>query len=224
MKGGVALLSQYAFVDKMDLANCKQPLQLSELQYCNVLMKTVCGVKSVRCLKDSGAQISLIQKDLITLKVKPATSDDLENIAPYIDLCFAACDISPDLEAIVCAADLEKLEDVSAYDVLKPTVVTKSDVSVRKCVLGDENDIDVVNHNDDVTRSHDTLLGNVEIMTDDKDAQIESKACNVNNMSDDDPVSLNAVSRGVRDEHDVLRDEHRADPTLEKQKQLLCER
>jgi len=124
---------------------------------------------------------------------------------------------------------LEKLEDVSAYDVLKPTLVTESDVSVRKCVIGDEKDIDVVNHIDDVTRSHDTLLGNVEIVTDDKDAQIESKACNVNNMSDDDPVSLDPVSRDVRDEHDVLRDEQRADPTLEracaeKQKQLLCER
>jgi len=105
-------------------------------------MKTECGgVKTVRCLKDSGAQISLIQKDvikdvdaqvlgtvtikgvigqpaeaaLVTLKIKPATSDDLENIAPYIDLCFAACEITRDLEAILCAADLEKLEDVSAY-------------------------------------------------------------------------------------------------------------
>ena len=28
-------------------------------------MKTECGAKTVRCLKDSGAQISLIQKDLI---------------------------------------------------------------------------------------------------------------------------------------------------------------
>ena len=65
MKGGVAFTSEDAFVDKMDLANGKQPLQLSELQYCNVLMKTECGVKTVRCLKDSGAQISLIQKDLI---------------------------------------------------------------------------------------------------------------------------------------------------------------
>ena len=98
----------------------------------------------------SGAQISLIQRDLIkdvdaqvlgtvtikgvigqpaeaalvTLKIKPATSDDLENIAPYIDLCFAACEITRDLEAMLCTADLEKLEDVSAYDVLKPTVVT----------------------------------------------------------------------------------------------------
>ena len=65
---------------------------------------------------------------------------------------------------------------MSAYDVLKPTVVTESDVSVGKCVLGDEIDID------DVTRSHDTLLGNAEIVTNDKDAQIESKACNVNNI------------------------------------------
>jgi len=65
IKGGVAFSSQDTFVDKMDLANGKQPLQLSELQYCNVLMKTECGVKTVRCLKDSGAQILLIQKDLI---------------------------------------------------------------------------------------------------------------------------------------------------------------
>jgi len=176
----------------LDLANCKQPLQLSELQYCNVLMKTECGgVKSVQCLKDSGTQISLILKALIkdvdaqvlgtvtikgvigqpaeaalvTLKIKTATSDDLEKIAPYIDLCFAACEITPDFESILCAADLEKLEDVSAYDVLKPTVVTESDVSARKCVLGYENDIDVVNHNDDVTRSHDTLLGNAETVS-----------------------------------------------------------
>ena len=193
MKGGVAFSSEDAFVDKMDLANGKQPLQLSELQYCNVLMKTECGAKTVRCLKDSGAQISLIQKDLIKdvdarvlgtvtikgvigqpaeaalvmLKIKPATSDDLENIAPYIDLCFAACEITRDLQAILCAADLEKLEDVSAYDVLKPTVVTESDVSARNCVIGVENDTDVVDHNDEdlvTSRSHDTLLGNVEIV------------------------------------------------------------
>ena len=111
-------------------------------------------------------------------------------------MCFAACEITRDLEAILCAADLEKLEDVSAYDVLKPTVVTESDVIVRKCVIGDENDIDVVNHDEnDVIRSHDTLLGNAEIVADDKDAQIESQACNVNSMSDDDPVSLDPVWR-----------------------------
>jgi len=35
MKGGVAFSSEDAFLDKMDLANCKQPLQLSELQCFN---------------------------------------------------------------------------------------------------------------------------------------------------------------------------------------------
>ena len=33
IKGGVAFTSEDAFVDKMDLANGKRPLQLSELQY-----------------------------------------------------------------------------------------------------------------------------------------------------------------------------------------------
>jgi len=53
-------------------------------------------------------------------------------------------------------------------------------------------------------------------VTADKDAQIESKACNANDMSNDDPVSSETVSRDVRDKHDVLRDEQRADPTLER--------
>ena len=64
MKGGVAFSSRDAFVDKINLANCKQHLQLSELQYCNVLMKTQCGVKTVRCLKDSGAVRFLLFKEI----------------------------------------------------------------------------------------------------------------------------------------------------------------
>ena len=80
-----------------------------------------------------------------------------------------------------------------------------------------KNDTDVVDHNDEdfvTSRSHDTLLGNVEIVTDDKDAQSESKACHESNITNDDPESLDPVSRDVRDEHDVLRDEQREDPTL----------
>ena len=39
IKGGVTFTSEDAFVDQIDLANGKQHLQLSELQYCNVLMR-----------------------------------------------------------------------------------------------------------------------------------------------------------------------------------------
>ena len=67
-----------------------------------------------------------------------------------------------------------------------------------------------------ITRSHHTLSGNVEIVADGKDAQIGSKVNDVDNLSNADPVSLDPVSHDVRDEHDVLRDEQRVDPTLER--------
>ena len=42
----------------------KSPLQLLKLHYCDVLMKiTDEKVKSIHCLEDSGAEISIIQKD-----------------------------------------------------------------------------------------------------------------------------------------------------------------
>jgi len=119
------------------MSDSKAPLHLSELHYCDTLVKTADEeAKSVHCLQDSGAEISIIQKDLIkrmdvpilgtvtitgvigqpaeatlvTLKVKPTTSDNHENIAPYIDVVFAACDITSDLQAILCDADLKKSE------------------------------------------------------------------------------------------------------------------
>ena len=88
-------------------------------------------VKSIHCLEDNGAEISIIQKDLIkdvdafvlgtvtirgvigqpadailvTLKIKPATSGNHDNIAPYIDVVLTACVIASDLQAILCDAD-----------------------------------------------------------------------------------------------------------------------
>lgn len=125
----------------------KAPLHLWELHYGDILVKmTDEGAKSVDCLQDIGVEISIIQKDLIkgmhvpflctvtirgvigqpteatlaTRKVKPTTSDNYENIAPYIDVVFAACDITSDLQAILCEADLKSLRALSEYDVLKP--------------------------------------------------------------------------------------------------------
>jgi len=97
-------------------SDTKSPLQLSKLHYCDVLMKiTDEEVKFIHCLEDSGAEISIIQKDLtkgvgapvlgtvtirgvigqpaeatlVTLKIKPTTSDNHENIAPYIPYIYA---------------------------------------------------------------------------------------------------------------------------------------
>jgi len=90
-----------------------------------------------------GAEISIIRKDLITgvdapvlgtvtirgvigqpaeatlvtLNIKPATSGNHENIAPYIDVVFAACDITSDLQATLYDTDLKSLKDMSAHNV-----------------------------------------------------------------------------------------------------------
>ena len=78
---------------------------------------------------------------LVTLKVKPTTFGNHENIASYIDVVFAACDITSDLQAILCDADLKNLRDLSAYDVLKPSVESELDASVTKCVKIDVCDV-----------------------------------------------------------------------------------
>ena len=77
--------------------------------------------------------------------------------------------------------------------------------------LYDECDesISVGNHRDDVT-----FFSNVEIVTDSKDAQTGSKGGNAGNSSNDETRSLDPLSRDVRDEHDVSRDEPRAQNQL----------
>jgi len=92
---------------------------------------------------------------LVTLKVKPTTSDNHENIAPYIDVVFAARDITSDLQAILCDADLKSLRDLSAYDVLKPLVGSKLYTSVTKCV---KIDVNVMTQGDDDV----TLINNAD--------------------------------------------------------------
>jgi len=59
-----------------------------------------------------------------------------------------------------------------------------------------------------------TLFSNVEIVTDSKDAQTGSKGGNAGNSSNDETRSLDPLSRDVRDEHDVSRDEQRAENQL----------
>jgi len=53
----------------------------------------------------------------------------------------------------ICDADLKSLRDLSAYDVLKPSVGSPLDTSVIKCVKIDECDVldNVMIQGDDVT-------------------------------------------------------------------------
>ena len=203
-------------------SNTKSPLQLSKLHYCDVLMKiTDEEVKSIHCLEDSSAEISIIQKDLIkgvyapvlgtvtvkrvigqptkatlvTLKIKPATSGNHENIAPYIDVVFAACDITSDLQAILCDADLKSLKDMTAYDVLKPSVGSKLDTGVTECVIIDEcdvlYDISVMTQAaDDVTLINNAEIMHAEISSNDNENQTGSAVSSIDHLSNVVPTLI----------------------------------
>jgi len=99
----------------------------------------------------------------VTFKVEPTTSYEHENIAPYVDVVFATCDITSDLQGILCDADLKSLKDFSAYDVLKSSVGTKLDTNVTKLLKIDECDVldNVMTQDDDDV----TLVNNAEMIT-----------------------------------------------------------
>ena len=162
---------------------------------------------------------------LVTLKVKSTFSDKHENIAPYIDVVFAACDITSDLQAILCDADWKSLRDLSAYDVLKPLVGSQLDTSVTKCVKIDECDVldnvDVMTQGDDIT-----LINNADnagvisavISGNNNDDQIGSAVSSVDHLpnvgTDVSALTPDSLPTEVtsRSEHDILRDEQKADP------------
>ena len=93
-------------------------LQLSELQFMPVLINGI--AEPQQGLKDNGARIGVIQRrlvdglnlqhvgritiqgilgdsletDLVMVEIKPAATAGYENIAPYIPIVFATCDIA----------------------------------------------------------------------------------------------------------------------------------
>jgi len=117
---------------------------LAKFEYCKVKLEGL--NKSLPALKDSGAQISLIRQDLIkdldvptlgvisvrgvvgspvranlvTTGIKPQPNDGFENIAPYVPIIFAACEMTTDLDIILSSSVVEQLNDLAAYEVIQP--------------------------------------------------------------------------------------------------------
>jgi len=128
------------------VAEVSNVVQLSELDYCDIQIQQL--NESKKALKDTGAQISLIREDLIRnldlpvlgtvsirgvvgkpveakliqLNLKPWPGNNAENIAPYISVTFAACDLSTDIDVILSGSVVNQLDDLCVYNMLKPTV------------------------------------------------------------------------------------------------------
>jgi len=115
---------------------------------------------------------------------------------------------------------------LSAYDVLKLSVGSKLDTRVTKCVKIDEFDV-LDNVNVMTLGDYVTLINTSDIMPavisgNDNDDQVGSAVSSADNLSDvgtdvsaltSDSVTSEVTSCS---EHDILRDEQKADPTLKK--------
>jgi len=127
---------------------------LAQLEYCNIAIQSVS--KTLHGMKHSGAQVNMIQEDLIkgldvpvlgtieihgvmgkpklarlvSLSIKPSPVEGYENIAPYFKSISAAGKLSPDTEIILTTSTVKQLEKLEAYNVLKCTVVNSVPLTV----------------------------------------------------------------------------------------------
>jgi hypothetical protein len=134
-------------------------LQLSELQFMPVLINGI--AESLQGLKDNGARIGVIQRrlvdglnlqhvgritiqgilgdsletDLVMVEIKPAATAGYENIAPYIPVVFATCDIATGHDLILSETIVRQLHELQAYEVAAPVASHVSDTSVAAMTL-----------------------------------------------------------------------------------------
>jgi len=118
-------------------------LQLSELQYTDVLIEGV--TEHVTALEDTGAEIAMVniglikhlnlpvlgkiiirpvvgqtvEADLVPLKIKPYAAQPFTNIAPYVEVIFAACELATNVYIISCGSVVKQLNELRTYDILK---------------------------------------------------------------------------------------------------------
>ena len=134
-------------------------LQLSELQFMPVLINGI--AEPLQGLKDNGARIGVIQRrlvdglnlqhvgritiqgilgdsletDLVMVEIKPAASAGYENIAPFIPIVFATCDIATGHDLILSETIVKQLCELQAYEVAAPVISHVSDTSVGAMTL-----------------------------------------------------------------------------------------
>ena len=192
----------------------------SELQYCDIL--TEGHSEPVTVLKDKGAEICLIREhfvrgwettptpigrvkirgvfeepveaDLVFLRIKPHPSVGLENIAPPLNVIFAVCALTTDVEVILCGTAIEEIEALSTYSVPKP-----SETSVNTDETMIESDLYI---SDQVTKlwanlsSTSSDCGSSELQEQSKEIVAKVTAINVTTNSVDSELSPETINHG----------------------------
>ena len=213
-------------------------LPLSELQYSNISIRGVEG--PLVCLNDSGAEISMIKQaviqhldvpklgtiaikgvvgeaveaNVVSLNIKPCPEQQCENIAPYIPVLFAACNLSTDVDVILCGDVVKQLEELNAYNVLRCSVQPQSTQDVVNAdVVTTRSGKTGIAHNAGGVGNNDTS-GSADSMT---------NVANTNNTGDttgggDNVSDVTESVTPVCDDgdHDALREEQLADDSLKR--------
>jgi len=196
-------------------------LLLSELQYTNVLIEGV--TEPVTALEDNVAEVAMVntglvrhlhlpvldkiiirpvvgqmvEADLVPLKIKPYAAQPYTNIAPYVEVIFAACELATDVNLILCGSVVKQLNELRAYDILKCPVtrsevvidaVTTRSMSPQGQVFDDQS---TVQHVDDKLSDDDEDDETFNVASDDTVSDV------VFNTHDDGSVTVNNSARHV---------------------------
>lgn len=132
---------------------------LAKLQYMPILIKGI--DQPIKSLKDSGAEIGVVQPelirhlnlphvgqitirgivgqpvkaDLVMLEIKPYAEKGYCNIVPHLPVIFASCEIASDYDVILPSSIIEQLDEMKAYDVVTSTEIEVNDVTVAAMTL-----------------------------------------------------------------------------------------
>ena len=238
-----------------DIVSDINELPLSELQYCNI---SILGVEGpLVCLNDSGAEISMIRQEVIqhldvpklgtvaikgvvgeaveanvvSLNIKPIPEPECENIAPYLPVLFAACNLSTDVDVILCGDVVKQLEELNAYNVLRCSVlpqfskdyITADVVTTRSQMarIADSSDNDVTGSAHSYSADNFSNVGGTRGSEDDKMSDVTELATLLSDVRDHSSAVVNddrepdTLTVSVSD-HDALREEQLADDSLKR--------
>ena len=206
----------------------------SELQYCNVQLEGLLGPKLA--LKDMGAEVSVIKQSLVeklnlptmghvtirgilgapveaklvVMKVKPWPGEHRENIAPWLNVVFATCALSTDVDIILCGTAVDQLSELSLYNVPKPEVTVQ--VNFEQNVSGGDNERSESPETSECEgQPYD--LSEVKVMTSTVESSNDGGEPGDSKMSSQ--TQSQSVDQVMNADVDKFRDEQISDPALE---------
>jgi len=66
-----------------------------------------------------------VEANVVSVNIKPCQEQQCKNIAPYIPVMFAVCNLSTAVDVILCDDVVQQLQEMNAYNVLRNHSLTR---------------------------------------------------------------------------------------------------